>query len=284
MSHCKGKTVDPYLPYTAVIRAYRNESPSIFTLDLCFNDPVVQQSFSFYPGQFNMLYLYGVGEVAISISSDPDNTEVVSHTIRAVGRVTKAMHALREGDEVGVRGPYGNGWPLAAARGKDIVIVTGGLGCAPTVSVINYIFARRKDFGAIKIFQGVKHSDDLIFRNQYASWQQQPDTEIYIAADKAGPKWPWTVGYVTDLIASLSLNPANTVAMMCGPEGMMHAAVLALVQQGVDEEVIFLSMERNMECGIGQCGHCQYGGLFICKDGPVFAYSQIKALFSEPGF
>ena len=117
MSHCKGKTVDPYLPYTAVIRAYRNESPSIFTLDLCFNDPVVQQSFSFYPGQFNMLYLYGVGEVAISISSDPDNTEVVSHTIRAVGRVTKAMHALREGDEVGVRGPYGNGWPLAAARG-----------------------------------------------------------------------------------------------------------------------------------------------------------------------
>ena len=282
-SSCKA-TLDPYLPHATVIRARRQESPTIFTLDLSFNDPAIQQSFSFSPGQFNMVYLYGVGEVAISISSDPDNTALLSHTIRAVGRVTKAMQHLTEGDEVGVRGPYGIGWPLQEARGKDIVIVTGGLGCAPTVSVINYILARRSNYGAIKIFQGVKHSDDLIFRQQYARWQQYPNTEIFIAADKAGPKWPWTVGYVTDLINSLQLNPNNTVAMMCGPEGMMHAAVLALVDQGVSENDIYLSMERNMECGIGQCGHCQYGGLFICKDGPVFAYSRIKALFSVPGF
>ena len=284
MSNSCQATLDPYLPHPAVIRARRQESPTIFTLDLCFSDPAIQKSFSFSPGQFNMLYLYGVGEVAISISSDPDNTAQLSHTIRAVGRVTKAMQHLAEGDEVGVRGPYGIGWPLHEARGKDIIIVTGGLGCAPTVSVINYILARRNDYGAIKIFQGVKHSDDLIFRQQYARWQQSPNTEIFIAADKAGPKWPWTVGYVTDLIKSLQLYPNNTVAMMCGPEGMMHAAVLALVNQGVSEDEIYLSMERNMECGIGQCGHCQYGGLFICKDGPVFAYSRIKALFSISGF
>lgn len=276
--------VDPYLPHIAEIRARRQESSTIFTIDTSFIEKSQQQSFSFHPGQFNMLYLYGVGEVAISISSDPKQRSYLSHTIRAVGRVTKALRMLREGECIGIRGPYGNGWPLEESHGKDIVIVTGGLGCAPTVSVINYILARRKQYGALKILQGVKHSDDLIFRKQYAIWQKTPNTEIYIAADQAGPKWPWAVGYVTDMIQLLTLDPNKTVVMMCGPEGMMHAAISALIKKGIAEEAIYLSMERNMECGLGHCGHCQYGGLFICKDGPIFAYPRIKALFHEVGF
>ena len=271
------------IPYSAEIRARRQDSPTIFTWDLVFSDPNAHALFSFVPGQFNMLYLLGVGEVAISISSDPDDISVLSHTIRAAGRITKAMQALEVGEQIGVRGPYGQGWPVAAARGKDIVIVTGGLGCAPTASVIRYIIARRQDYGSLTILQGVKHSDDMIYRQQYTAWQQALNTQIFIAADHAGPHWPWRVGFVTDSIQSLALDPANTVAMMCGPEGMMKTAAHALIGRGLDESNIYLSMERNMACGIGHCGHCQFGGLFICKDGPVLAYSRIKALLSEPG-
>lgn len=274
---------DVYLPNPAEIIKRTQESPTIFTLKTRFID-ANHHPVSFIPGQFNMLYLYGVGEVAISISSDESDHTCLSHTIRAVGRVTKAMHALKPGDSIGIRGPYGQGWPINQAQGKDIIIVTGGLGCAPTVSVINYILARRAQFGTLKILQGVKHSDDFIFKKQYAKWQQNVDTEVFIAANLAGPHWPWGVGYVTDMIDSLTMAPDNTIAMMCGPEMMMHAAIKALVKKGLQEESIYLSMERNMACGIGQCGHCQYGGLFVCKDGPVFAYPTIKALFYEKGF
>lgn len=272
------------VPTVAEIMQFTRETKSIFTLHLSFVERYRHQTYSFHPGQFNMVYLYGVGEVAISIVSDPDQKEIFSHTIRAIGRVTKALQKLQVGDLVGIRGPFGRGWPLHNVKGKDIVIVTGGLGCAPTVSVINYIIARRSQYGHLKILQGVKHSDDLIFRQQYEKWKRAPDVEIHIAADVAGPRWTWGVGYVTDMIQTLDLDPKNTVVMMCGPEMMMHAAIKALTQKGIAELDIYLSMERNMECGIGQCGHCQYGGLFVCKDGPVFSYPDIKALFSVAGF
>lgn len=275
---------DPYVPLEAIIVEKTEESSSIFTLHLRFLDPVHQERFLFYPGQFNMLYLYGVGEVAISIVSDPEKKNILTHTIRAIGRVTKALQKLQPGDRIGIRGPYGRGWPLAQAEGKDVVVLTGGLGCAPSVSIIEFILARREQYGHLSILQGVKHSDDFIFRKQYAIWQKSPNTVIHIAADQAGPKWPWALGYVTDMINQLNLNPVNTIVMMCGPEMMMNNAVKILTQRGISEHDIYLSMERNMECGIGQCGHCQYGGFFICKDGPVFAYSEIKELFNEPGF
>lgn len=274
---------DIYLPHPAKIISNTQESSTIFTLKSQFMDSK-QHAVDFTPGQFNMIYLYGVGEVAISISSDPTEKNYLSHTIRAVGRVTKALQALQPGDHIGIRGPYGQGWPLTLAEGKDIIIVTGGLGCAPTVSVINYVLARRNDYGTLSILQGVKHSDDLIFKKQYTKWQKHIDTRVYIAADYAGPQWPWSIGYVTDMLKDVSINPDRTIAMICGPEMMMHAAIDTLVKKRMPEESIYLSMERNMACGIGQCGHCQYGGLFVCKDGPVFAYPAIKALFCEKGF
>ncbi len=273
-----------FIPLEAEIVARDQDSPSIFTLHLKFIDRNHHQLFAFHPGQFNMVYLYGVGEVAISIVSDPDQKHLFSHTIRAIGRVTKAMQKLQVGDRIGIRGPFGRGWPLHQVKGKDILIVTGGLGCAPIVGVINYILARRNDYGHLKILQGVKHSDDFIFRKQYAIWQQSPHTEIHIAADQAVKKWPWYIGYVTDMIQSLTFTPENSVVMMCGPELMLHTAIKELMKKNISENNIYLSMERNMECGTGQCGHCQYGGLFICKDGPIFAYPEIKDLFSVSGF
>jgi len=276
--------LDPSLPLEAEIVEIIHNSSTIFTLKLRFVEPECKKFFYFHPGQFNMLYLYGVGEVAISIVSDPKEKNIFSHTIRAIGRVTSAMQKLVAGDKIGVRGPFGIGWPLDEAKEKDIVIITGGLGCAPSVSVINYIIARREQYGSLKILQGVKHSDDFIFQKQYVKWKSHKNTEVFVAADVAGPRWPWGVGYVTDMIESIELKEDNTIAMMCGPRMMMHSAINALNKKNIADEHMYLSMERNMECGTGKCGHCQYGKYFICKDGPIFAYSKIKSLFAVAGF
>jgi sulfhydrogenase subunit gamma (sulfur reductase) len=150
--------------------------------------------------------------------------------------------------------------------------------------VINYVLNRRERYGRLIIMQGVKHANDLLWRERYAQWAQQADTQVIIAADEGVRLWPWHVGRVTDLFDSIHLNPKNTVAMMCGPEGMMHAAVQQLTQRGIDEAAIYLSMERNMQCAVGHCGHCQYGGKFICKDGPVFSFPEVKELFGVKGF
>lgn len=275
---------DPFVPMEAEIVARRDDSRNIFTLDLVLTDPDLNEAYEFQPGQFNMIYLYGVGEVAISIVSDPRESKVLSHTIRAIGRVTNALKNLQVGDKLGIRGPFGRGWPMKEAIGKDVVVMTGGLGCAPSVSIIEYILKRRNRYGHLNILQGVKHSDDFIFHHRYDQWRQSPDTHVFIAADEAGPKWPWQIGYVTNMINKTQFDPENAIAMMCGPEAMMGNAVNLLASKGMPESRIYLSMERNMECGMRLCGHCQYGGKFICKDGPVFAYPEIKALYDEKGF
>ena len=276
--------INPYLLHEAEIVERIDEATGIFTLRLRFTDSTVQSNYSFQPGQFNMIYLYGVGEVAISIVSDPRDEHLYDHTIRMVGRVTRGLMQLRAGEYVGIRGPFGRGWPLPEVQGRDVLIVTGGLGCAPTVSVINYVLNRRERFGRLIIMQGVKHADDLLWRDRYAQWEQQPDTDVVIAADTGSVLWPWHVGHVTDLFDNIHLNPVQTVAMMCGPEGMMRAAITQLTQRGMDQGEIYLSMERNMQCAVGHCGHCQYGGKFICKDGPVFSYPEVKELLGVKGF
>lgn len=272
------------LPSEAEVVERVHESPTIFTLRLRFTDPAQHALYRFAPGQFNMLYLYGVGEVPISIVSDPEDEHLFDHTIRVVGRVTKGLARLQAGDRLGIRGPYGRGWPLKEAAGRDVLIVTGGLGCAPTVSVINYVMRRRDRFGKLVIIQGVKHANDLIWREQYERWSAVKDTQVLIAADIGVQLWPWHVGRVTDLFAMARIEPARTVAMMCGPEIMMEIAADHLVERGVAENAIWLSMERSMHCAVGLCGHCQVGGKFVCKDGPVFNYPEIKALFREEGF
>ncbi len=274
---------NPHRPYRARIVERIQESGSVFTLRLVFLDPEIRDSYTFEPGQFNMVYLYGVGEVAISIVSDPKDPALLDHTIRAVGRVTNGISLLQAGDTIGLRGPYGRGWPMKEAAGHDVLVITGGLGCAPVVSVINYIAERREQFGQLTILQGVKLPKDLIWRDRFERWIKAPNTEVFLAADKGDPSWPWHVGLVVELFDQMNLSN-NTIVMMCGPEGMMRVCVHELLLRHIPEPSIYLSMERNMQCALGQCGHCQYGADFVCRDGPVFSYDQIKPLFAHKGF
>ncbi len=276
--------LDVHLPHSAVIDRRVQESPGIFSLRLQYVDTHVQDIFEFQPGQFNMLSLFGVGEVPISIVSDPDDSHFFDHTIRVAGRVTEALSRLQPGDRVGIRGPFGRGWPMAQAEGQDVVVVTGGLGCAPLVSVIRYLLRRRDRFGDIHIMQGVKNEDDLIWRRQYETWTREQGVNVQLAADMPGKEWPWQQGLVTELINTLDLNLEKTISMLCGPELMMLAAIAQLRDLKLDDQRIWLSMERNMQCGFGQCGHCQVGPKFVCKDGPVFCYSEVADFLGAKGF
>lgn len=274
----------PHVPMTAEIVRRTQESPSVFSLGLRLTDPQQRADYRFNSGQFNMLYLYGVGEIPISIVSDPEGDGELEHTVRVVGRVTRALAELKPGDRIGLRGPFGRGWPLNAARGRDLLLVTGGLGCAPLVSVINYVTRRRGEFGRLAILQGVKHMDDMIWRERYDRWAQLPDTEVHLAADVAGGGWSWHVGLVTDLIDRVRFDVRDATVMICGPEPMMLATVRKLTAAGVPEANLWLSLERNMQCAVGHCGHCQHGANFVCKDGPVFNYPQIRARLGVKGY
>jgi len=278
------QSVNHYQPHEAIILERIQESPDLFTLRLKFTDPEIQQAYQFEPGQFNMIYLYGVGEVAISIVSDPVDCRIIDHTIRVVGRVTRGMQNLKTGDRIGLRGPYGRGWPMLETKQKDVVVVTGGLGCAPVVSVINYIEQRREEYGCLNIVQGVRHTADFIWKERYDKWREMPDTKVLLAADVGEALWPWHVGPVTSLFDQLEFNPDNVAVMMCGPEGMMRVVCDHMLDNCVSASQLFLSMERNMQCAVGHCGHCQYGSKFICKDGPVFNYDEVRDLFDTKGF
>ena len=275
--------VNPYLIQSATIVEKIREAEDIDTYRLRFVDEQVRRTYRFAAGQFNMVYLFGVGEVAISIVSDPDEPESLDHTIRAVGRVTKAIARLQPGDELGIRGPFGQGWPLDDAQGKDVVVVTGGLGCAPVVGAIEYIFRRRSHYGAVKILHGVKTPHDLLFRERFDAWRRHPDTEVLLTSDQPDKTWHYHVGVVTELFEQVAVDPARTVVLMCGPEIMMRLGVPILMQRGIPAAAISVSLERHMECGIGLCGHCQLGPYFLCKDGPVMSYDRVAPWLGQAG-
>lgn len=275
-------SASPYSLQPARILSRRDEAEGVYTFTMRFTDAEVRKAYRFSPGQFNMLYVDGVGEVPISIVSDPDEPTQVEHTVRVVGRVTKVMGEWKKGDIVGVRGPYGRGWPMHQALGRDVLIVTGGLGCAPVVGVINYIFRRREQYGELHILHGVKSPNDLLYRARFDEFRSHPRTHVHLTADNPTKTWRYHVGVVTTLFDELTIEP-STIVMMCGPEVMMRYATRSLRDKGVDEDSIFLSMERNMKCGVQLCGHCQIGPFFCCTDGPVFRYSDIRPWFGKAG-
>jgi NAD(P)H-flavin reductase len=274
---------NPFLPREAEVIERTDETRNLFTLRLRFTDAEYQARYKFEPGQFNMLYLRGVGEVPISIVSDPSDEHIFDHTIRIVGSVTQGLAKLRVGDRIGVRGPYGRGWPVTAAEGTDIVIVTGGLGCAPSVSMIEYVIRRRERYGRIYIIQGVKHSADLIWRQRYEAWRKTPDTEVFLTADTGDALWPWHTGPVSQFFDKLDFDPHQSTVMMCGPEGMMLAVGKEMLRRGVDGKHLWMSMERNMHCALGSCGRCQLGPKFVCRDGPVFNYAELAPYLGHKG-
>jgi len=267
---------DPSIPAVAEVVETRREAEQIVTLRLRLRDAAGRRAYRFQPGQFNMVYSFGTGEVPISIVSDPTDSALLDHTVRAVGPVTEALARLNAGDAVGLRGPYGSCWPLEEARGRDLILVTGGLGCAPVVSVINYVVQHRADYGAVKILHGVKTPRDLLYRQRFLDWMGIPNTEVLLAASRSEGHWKGHVGVVTDLFGRIDIDREKSLAMMCGPEGMMLSAVEELRGRGVPAARIYLSLERNMKCAVGFCGRCQFGPAFICKDGPVFRYDRIK--------
>ncbi|HYB90124.1 MAG TPA: FAD/NAD(P)-binding protein [Candidatus Binataceae bacterium] len=272
----------PYAMHPARIIARRTETEGIYTFTMRLLDAEVRRSYRFEAGQFNMIYVFGVGEVPISIVSDPAEPEILEHTIRIAGRVTGVMAKWKVGDIVGVRGPYGNGWPVNVARGRDVVIITGGLGCAPVVGLINYIFRRRADYGELHIIHGVKTPNDLLYRERFDEWRRAPRTKVYLTTDHPDKSWHYKIGVVTELFDEVTV-PPSSIVMMCGPEMMMRFAARSLRQKGITDDAIYLSMERRMECAVGLCGHCQYREHFVCKDGPIFSYHTVRQRFGESG-
>ena len=264
---------DPMLPVPYRIVKRAQEAKDTFRLELTPADGKVPPAFA--PGQFNMLYVFGVGEVAISISGDPARRESLHHTIRAVGTVTKVMQALKSGATLGVRGPFGTGWPLAEAEGKDVVIVAGGIGLAPLRGTVHHLLAHRSRYRQVSLLYGARTPADVLYRKELDRLAADPAMHFAMTVDRAPRDWPGQVGVVTSLLGRAPFSPRETVVMMCGPEIMMRFATRDLLHRGVSAEAIHVSLERNMKCAVGFCGHCQFGPEFICKDGPVFRYDRV---------
>jgi NAD(P)H-flavin reductase len=230
----------------------------------------------FAPGQFSMLYVYGAGEVPISISGDPGIPDRLVYTIRSVGAVSKALAGSRAGDAIAMRGPFGTNWPVEEAKGRDVLLVAGGIGLAPLRPAIYQIVRNRKDYGRLVILYGARNPKELLFTKELRDWGRLPDSQVLITVDYGGPSWRGHVGVVTKLFGFATLRPEQTVVMTCGPEIMMRFVVRELEMRKFSDAQVYLSMERNMKCAAGFCGHCQMGPYFICKDGPVFRYPQMR--------
>lgn len=272
------------MPRSMLSRPYRvqrsrQETYDTWTLELEPADG--EGGFSFAPGQFNMLYGFGVGEVPISISGDPAKPEKLVHTIRAVGAVTKALCHVKKSDELTVRGPYGNHWPVEDAAGHDIVIVTGGLGLSPLRPAIYHVLAKREQYGRVVLLYGARTPQDIVYASELKRWRGRFDVDVETTVDAAKPGWHGNVGVVTTLIPRATFDPANAKAFICGPEIMTRFTIQELRKRGVETDRIFVSLERNMKCGIGLCGHCQLGAVFVCKDGPVFRYDQVQPFLTK---
>jgi NAD(P)H-flavin reductase len=266
----------PMRPVAARVRRNHRETRDTFSIEL---DLLNGERPAFLPGQFNMLYLFGIGEVPISISGDPTAPGRIVHTTREVGAVTRAIRNLKQDDHIGVRGPFGNSWPVEAAEGRELVIVAGGIGLAPLRPVIYHAMAHRDRYARLVILYGTRTPEEILFKTDIRRWRSLLDVDIQVTVDRATSGWRGNVGVITQLIPRAGFSPRNVLAMVCGPEIMMRYAAQALERRGVAQDQIYLSMERNMKCAVGLCGHCQLGPTLICRDGPIYRYDEIAPVF-----
>jgi NAD(P)H-flavin reductase len=272
-------STDVMIPNLYRIQRIQQETADTFTIHLSSSDG--KKTISFAPGQFNMLYVMGVGEVPISICGNPSTPETLVHTTRAVGNVTSAMKKMKVGDQIGIRGPYGSHWPVDEAAGSDVVIVAGGIGLAPLRPALYHLVDNRDRFGRIVLLYGTRSPEDILYKNDLKKWRSQFDLEIYVTVDRATRNWRGNVGVVTSLIPKAPFDPHHTIVMVCGPEVMMRYTIQGIEKRGVSRDRIYLSMERNMKCAAGFCGHCQLGAFFVCKDGPVFRYDRLDGMLEK---
>lgn len=273
-----GPERDPMRPEPCRVLKVTRETHNTFTMVL--SPPAGRAGFAFRPGQYNMLYAPGIGEVPISISGRPDHPREIVHTIREVGPVTRALGKLRRGDALGLRGPFGTSWPVERADGRDLVFIAGGIGLAPLRPAIYHVLAHRERYGRISLLFGARSSADLLFRREVETWRGRLDVDVEVTVDRGDASWRGPVGVVTRMIGRAAFDPARTRAFVCGPEIMMTFAVRELLRRGVSGDALHVSLERNMKCAIGLCGHCQMGAVFICRDGAVFPWSRVESLLA----
>ncbi len=274
---------DPMSPALARVRSVTPEAYGISTFWLEFEDPSLAAAYRFEPGQFNMLYLPGFGEVAISISSDPGEPKLLGHTIRYAGMVTRAIGRLKPGDGIGLRGPYGSYWPLAEAQGKDLLIVGGGIGIAPLRPLLLAILRQRHLFGRVLMLYGGRTPQDLLYLSEFDDWRQR-GLELHVSVDRADETWTGQVGVIPMAFYRIRLDHKNTLVFTCGPEVMMRFVIYEAMARRIPKSSIYVSMERNMKCAVGFCGHCQFGPNFICKQGPILKFAAIEPFFGKEEF
>lgn len=235
--------------------------------------------FDYLPGQFVQVWLYGYGEAPISICSSPTRVaDGFEMCVREVGRVTGALHRLQADQTVGIRGPFGNGWPLETLRGQDVLFVAGGLGLAPARGAIQYVLDNRSDYGKVTILYGARGPKELLFRRDLKEWEERPDVDFLVTVDRGDDSWTGNTGVITTLFEKIAIAPQTTYAVIVGPPIMFKFTVLETLSMGLPEHRILCSLERHMKCGLGKCGHCQVGNLYVCQDGPIFTYEQVRRL------
>ena len=270
---------DPMIVRPVLIRRIIWENDDTFTLTLDMSAGA--EPFTFLPGQFNMVYVYGIGEAAISISSDPSRAGSLDHTIHRVGTVTTALAHKKRGDMIGIRGPFGSNWPIDVARGKDVCIISGGIGLAPLRPVVYSLLKKRDDYGRIIVLYGGRSPLDLLYRVELEKWANDYNVETLVTVDRGDSSWKGHIGVVTALFSYIKLDARATIAYVCGPEMMMKYTIDELERRGLQPDQVYLSMERNMKCAVGFCGHCQLGPTFICKDGPVYPLPRVRSLLEK---
>lgn len=274
---------NPWLPQSAVIREITAEVHDVATYQLALTDPAVAETYRFQPGQFNMLYVPGAGESAISMSGNPETHGTLLHTIRFAGNVTRSIAGMKVGDTLGLRGPFGTSWPLELCVDRDVILVAGGIGLPPLRPVICRLLAERQRYGRLHLLYGARSPEMRLYTEEYEQWSEG-GLDVRQTVDRSSPGWHGNVGVVPLLLERLPVfDPARTVLMICGPDLMMRFTARAALQMGMTTEQIWVSTERNMQCAVGLCGHCQLGPEFICKDGPIFRYDRISPYMRVEG-
>ncbi len=267
---------NPYRPYLGTLVGIKDLATNIKLFQVELNDPQEREAFTYRPGQFAFVSAFGVGEAPFSITSSPSRSQVLEFAINRVGTVTSALHRMSEGDVVGIRGPFGNGFPLEEMEGKNIVILGGGIGGAPLRPIIHTVIDNRSKYGKLTILWAARNPSLLIFTDEFDEWRAAPDTELHLTVDRADETWTGNVGLITELLEKVAPSPENAVSITCGPPIMIKFTMLTLKKLGFAPEQMIMTLEAKMKCGIGKCGRCNLGDKFICTDGPVFNYAEVS--------
>jgi len=272
----------PFIPYLATLNTATQLTPDIKLLSVELEDPDIRDNFDYKPGQFALLSAFGEGEAPFGIVSLPQQKDGLEFAVRRIGTVTRALQELEPGDTLGVRGPFGNYFPLEDYEGKNIIIIGGGIGMAPLRPVINRILERRNNYGDLLIINGARTPQDLVFQSEFSTWAETPRTRVELTVDRGDEQWEGRVALVPDVVKELAPSPDNAIAIICGPPIMIRFTLAGLGDLGFKDNQIITTLEAKMKCGLGKCARCNIGEKYVCQDGPVFTLEQISKFLEQP--